>query len=126
MRAAQPLAADDHADLPAAGLHLASTRDKPCDPVLIARLRKLRVGQGLRIREEEGRESAAKIAWISPLTARFLIVNRRGMRKLVVSPEELADMVERGEVTIRAIEAPVDQAMRQVWEQLRAAGREAH
>lgn len=126
IRHAQPLPEDDRTDLPTSGLHLASTRDKPCDPVLVARLRKLRVGQGLRIREEEGRESAAKIAWISPLTARFLIVNRRGMRKLVVSPEELADMVERGEVTIRAIEAPVDQAMRQVWEQLRAAGRQVH
>ncbi len=42
------------------------------------------------------------------------------------TPEELADLVERGEVTVRAIEAPVDQAMRQVWEQLRAASREAH
>ena len=126
IRHAQPLPEDDRTDLPTSGLHLASTRDKPCDPVLVARLRKLRVGQGLRIREEEGRESAAKIAWISPLTARFLIVNRRGVRKMVVSPEELADLVERGEVTVRAIEAPVDQAMRQVWEQLRAASREAH
>lgn len=108
-------------DLPQAGLRLVSTRETPEDPVLVARLRKLRAGQGLRIREEEGHESAAKIAWISPLTGRFLIVNRRGMRKMVVSAEELAEMVGRGEVVIRAIEAPVDHAMRQVWEQLRAA-----
>lgn len=91
------------------------------DQVLIARLRKLRVGQGLRVREEEGHESAAKIAWISPLTGRLLIVNRRGLRKMVVTPEELAVLVARGEVVVRAIEAPVDQAMRQVWEQLRAS-----
>ena len=108
-------------DMPVAGLRLVSTRETPEDPVLVARLRKLRAGQGLRIREEEGHESAAKIAWISPLTGRFLIVNRRGMRKLVLTAEELAVMVGRGEVVVRAIEAPVDHAMRQVWEQLRAA-----
>lgn len=108
-------------DMPVAGLRLVSTRETPDDPVLVARLRKLRAGQGLRIREEQGHESAAKIAWVSPLTGRFLIVNRRGLRKLVVSAEELATLVGRGEVVIRAVEAPVDHAMRQVWEQLRAA-----
>lgn len=108
-------------DVPEPGLRLVSARETPEDPVLVARLRKLRAGQGLRIREEEGHESAAKIAWVSPLTGRFLIVNRRGLRKLVVSAEELAALVGRGEVVIRAIEAPVDHAMRQVWEQLRAA-----
>ena len=107
-------------------LRVASKRTAVSDPLLVARLRKLRVGQGLRVREEEGRESAARIAWISPLTSRFLIVNRRGIRKLVVSPEELAELVEAGEVTVRAVDAPVDHAMRQVWEQLRAAGATVH
>ena len=65
-------------------------------------------------------------AWISPLTSRFLIVNRRGIRKLVVSPEELAGLVAAGEVTVRAVDAPVDHAMRQIWEQLRAAGTAPH
>lgn len=105
-----------------AGLRVACSRESSADPLLVARLRKLRVGQGLRLREEEGRDSAARIAWVSPLTARFLIVNRRGMRKLVVSPEELAMLVESGQATIRAIDAPVDHAMRQVWEELRNAG----
>ncbi len=122
-RAVAPLAVEAAADdLPIAGLRLVSTRETPEDPVLVARLRKLRTGQGLRIREEEGHESAARIAWVSPLTGRFLIVNRRGLRKMVVTAEELAVLVGRGEVVIRAIEAPVDHAMRQVWEQLRAAG----
>ena len=109
-------------DMPVPGLRLVSARETPEDPVLVARLRKLRAGQGLRIREEHGHESAARIAWVSPLTGRFLIVNRHGLRKLVVTAEELAVLVGRGEVVIRAIEAPMDHAMRQVWEQLRAAG----
>lgn len=122
-RAVAPPMVDAAADdMPSAGLRLVSARETPEDPVLVARLRKLRAGQGLRIREEEGHESAARIAWVSPLTGRFLIVNRRGLRKMVVTAEELAVLVGRGEVVIRAIEAPVDHAMRQVWEQLRAAG----
>ena len=88
------------------------------DPTLVARLRKLRVGQGLRIREEDGRESAARVAWISPLTSRFLIVNRRGVRRMVASAESLARLVEQGQVSIRAVDAPVDHAMRRIWEEL--------
>ena len=118
---APPLTDGAQDDLPMAALRLVSHRESPQDPVLVARLRKLRAGQGLRIREEHGHESAARIAWVSPLTGRFLIVNRRGLRKLVVTAEELAILVGRGEVVVRAIEAPVDHAMRQVWEQLRAA-----
>ncbi len=122
-RAVAPLMVEAAADdMPNAGLRLVSARETPEDPVLVARLRKLRAGQGLRVREEHGHESAARIAWVSPLTGRFLIVNRRGLRKMVVTAEELAVLVGRGEVVIRAIEAPVDHAMRQVWEQLRAAG----
>ena len=126
LHAAVPVEQDDAIEPAIPRLQLASTRDTTADPVLVARLRKLRVGQGLRIREEEGRESAARIAWISPLTSRFLIVNRRGIRKLVVSPEELAGLVAAGEVTVRAVDAPVDHAMRQIWEQLRAAGTAPH
>lgn len=85
---------------------------------LAARMRRLRVGQNLRLIEDDDRETAARIAWVSPLTSRFLIVNRRGMRKLVVSPEELAALVGKGRVTLRSSEAPFDEAMRDMWQQL--------
>ncbi len=88
------------------------------DLSMAARMRRLRVGQNLRLTEEDGRESAARIAWVSPLTSRFLVVNRRGMRKLVVSPEELAALVAKGRVTLRSSEAPFDEAMRDMWQQL--------
>lgn len=91
------------------------------DPTIAARMRQLRVGQGLRLVDEHGRESAARIAWISPLTARLLIVNRRGVRKMVVSPEELAALVGNGRVEVRAVDAPFDEAMKQLWHQLNAA-----
>ena len=88
------------------------------DPALAARLRRLRVGQNLRLIEEDGQETAGRIAWVSPLTTRFLIVNRRGMRKLVVTPEELAALVAKNRVILRSSEAPFDEAMRQMWQTL--------
>ncbi len=88
------------------------------DLSIAARMRRLRVGQNLRLIEDDGRESAARIAWVSPLTSRFLIVNRRGMRKLVVSPEELAALVGKGRVSLRSSEAPFDEALRDMWQQL--------
>lgn len=88
------------------------------DPELAMHMRKLRVGQNLDLLEDDGRTTSGRIAWVSPLTSRFLIVNRRGMRKLVVSPEELASMVGKGRVTLRSSEPPFEGAMREMWEQL--------
>lgn len=85
------------------------------DPVLVARLRKLKVGQRLRLRDSCKRESVGKVAWISPLTSRFLIVNRYGTRRMVVSVEELACKISAGEVMVCATEAPMEQAIRGVW-----------
>jgi hypothetical protein len=88
------------------------------DPAIAARMRRLRPGQGLRLVDEEGRETAARVAWISPLTSRLLIVNRRGVRKMVVSPEELAVLVGRGQAIVRSVDGPFDEAMKQLWQHL--------
>ena len=107
-------AADD-----ACGLQLAGGTDTlDFDPEMAARMRRLRVGQGLRLVEDGGHETAARIAWISPLTGRFLVVNRRGARRMVVSPEELTALVASGRVLVRSTDAPFDEAMRQVWQNL--------
>jgi hypothetical protein len=103
-----------------AGIRLAGGTDSlEFDPEVAMRMRKLRVGQNLRLVEDDGRVTVGRIAWVSPLTARFLIVNRRGMRKLVVSPEELASLVTKGRVTLRSSEPPFEGAMRDMWQQLR-------
>ena len=88
------------------------------DPAIASRMRRLRVGQGLRLLDDDGHETAGRIAWISPLTSRFLIVNRRGVRKMVVSPEELAAMVGDGRAQVRSVDAPFDEAMKQLWQKL--------
>lgn len=94
------------------------------DPAIAARMRRLRVGQGLRLVDEDGHESAGRIAWISPLTGRFLIVNRRGIRKLVVSPEELAVMVAQGRAQVRSVDSPFDEAMKQLWQRINATSQD--
>ncbi len=102
------------------GIRLAGGSDSlEFDPEVATRMRKLRVGQSLRLIEDDGHGTIGRIAWVSPLTSRFLIVNRRGMRKLVVSPEELASLVAKGRVTLRSSEPPFDGAMRDMWQQLR-------
>src|SRR5690606_37950621 len=107
-----PVEVDDDGVLRVAG----GSAQLSFDPAIAARMRRLRVGQGLRLVDEEGHESAGRIAWISPLTGRFLIVNRRGVRKLVVSPEELAAMVAEGRAQVRSVDAPFDEAMKQLWQ----------
>lgn len=91
------------------------------DPAIAARMRRLRVGQALQLFDETGRPAYGRVAWISPLTGRLLIVNRRGVRRLLVSPEQLAALVGAGRVTLRSTQAPSDLAIKRLWYQLNAA-----
>ncbi|MGO3127815.1 MAG: DUF1631 family protein [Luteimonas sp.] len=120
VHAPQSSEVEDEAPDPA--LRLAGGHDGLAfDPTIAARMRQLRVGQWLRLVDDNGREAAARVAWISPLTQRLLIVNRRGVRRMVVSPEELAALVGAGRAVVRAVDAPFDEAMKQLWQQLNAA-----
>jgi hypothetical protein len=111
--------ADAREDAAMAGLRLVGGTDTlQFDPKVAMRMRWLREGQGVRLIDEQGHETACHIAWISPMTARFLIVNRRGARKLVVSPEELAALVGSGRAVVRSVDAPFDEAMKQLWQHL--------
>ena len=100
------------------GLRPAGPEGLRVSPERVAEMRKLKIGQTLRLIEEDGRDSLGRIAWLSPLTNRFLVVNRRGMRKLVVTPEELGALVDKGRIEVRSAEAPFEEAMRAMWQQL--------
>ncbi|MBS0216123.1 MAG: DUF1631 family protein [Proteobacteria bacterium] len=93
-------------------------RSRGVDSVLVARVRRLRAGQGLRIVEDGGQETMAKIAWVSAITGRILVVNRRGERRMVVRPETMAVLIADGRVLVRSVEPPVDQVMAQVADSL--------
>jgi hypothetical protein len=95
------------------------------DPAVAERMRALRPGDWMRLLDENGAEGSVKVAWISPLTSRLLLVNRRGVRKLVASPEQLAGLVGSGHLFAEADELPFDEAMRQVRQKLGEAAAQA-
>ena len=93
------------------------------DPEVAARMRLLTPGEWLRLLDAQGEHVAVKVAWASPLTGRFLLVNRRGVRVLVASAEQLAVLVAEGRLVAGTEQAPFDEAMRQMRQRLgRAVG----
>ncbi|HEY0661216.1 MAG TPA: DUF1631 family protein [Lysobacter sp.] len=97
------------------------TDTTPHDPEVAARMRRLLPGEWLRLMDPNGQSLAAKVAWISPLTSRFLLVNRRGIRVLVASAAELAALAEAGRLVVGAERTPSDEAMRQLRNRLQRA-----
>jgi hypothetical protein len=93
------------------------------DPKVAERMRQLAPGEWLRLLDAQGEHVAAKVAWVSPLTGRFLLVNRRGVRVLVASAEQLASLAAEGRLVAGTEQAPFDEAMRQLQQRLsRAVG----
>ena len=91
------------------------------DATVLERMRKLQVGNWLQLATSPERIEPAKVSWISPISGRLLLVNRRGIRVLVASPEELAAMSKLGKVTLREGENMFEDAMQQVAGKLKSA-----
>jgi hypothetical protein len=84
------------------------------DAVIVATLRKLTVGEQLNMVGTDGKPAPIKLSWISPITSRLMFVNRRGVRVLVASIEELATMVQSGQISLRDSSGVFDQALKRV------------
>lgn len=101
------------------GLWLDATADSlRLDPADLEHLDSLPVGAWLQVTDVRGESMAVKIAWISPLTGRRLLVNRRGLRVLVASVEELAALAACGRLQLGTEPTAFEQAMRHVRQQL--------
>ena len=95
------------------------------DPAVAERMRRLKPGDWVRLGDQDNEPVAAKVAWVSPLTARYLLVNRRGGRVLVASAEQLAALVREGRLDVDTEQAPFDAAMQQLRHRLdRAVGQD--
>ena len=90
------------------------------EPSMAERMRALEVGTWVQLTSESGRVEPAKVSWISPISSRLLFVNRRGIRVLVASAEELAAMAKLGRVQLREANTAFDDAMHQVMGKLKA------
>ena len=71
------------------------------DPDDVSRLRELKVGEWISLAGEDGKLAPAKLAWVSPISNRLMFVNRRGVRMLVASVEELAALKKQGKLALR-------------------------
>lgn len=113
---------DEEAAAEDASLWLAGGTDTVAhDPEVAARMRRLLPGEWLRLLDPAGQALAVKVAWISPMTGRFLLVNRRGLRVLVASAAELAALAQAGRLEAGAERAPTDEAMRLLRDRLASA-----
>jgi len=100
---------------------VAGTDTLDFDGVSLERMRKLEVGSWIQLETSADRIEPAKVSWISPISGRLLLVNRRGIRVLVASVEELAAMAKLGKVSVREGDTPFEDAMQQVAGRLKTA-----
>jgi hypothetical protein len=92
------------------------------DHVTADYFRSLPLGTWLDFVDRQGRRRPGKLAWISPISGRRMFVDRSGARLHVVSPEELALMVQLQRVALHrdedafyaAMQAAVDRLERPV------------
>ncbi len=126
LRTPAPLAAEAEADEAPVLRVVGGQATLDFDPAVAERMRALQPGDWMRLTDERGQEAPVKVAWTSPLSGRLLLVNRRGVKQLVASPEQLAALVRSGHLFAEADEMPFDEAMRLVRQRLgRSASRAA-
>ncbi|UKE72569.1 DUF1631 domain-containing protein [Xanthomonas graminis] len=82
------------------------------------RFRAMPIGTWLDFIDRDGKVQTGKLSWVSPISARLLFVNRRGVRFCVVSPEELAVMVRLGRLRTHINDGAFDSAMQGVIDRL--------
>ncbi|WP_066097720.1 DUF1631 domain-containing protein [Xanthomonas massiliensis] len=82
------------------------------------RFRQMEIGTWLDFIDRDGKVQPGKLSWISPISARRLFVNRRGVRFCVASPEELAMMVKLGRLRPHVGGDAFDSALQGVIERL--------
>lgn len=90
------------------------------DASVLERIKALKVGDWLQLAAADQRFAPAKVSWISPISARLLLVNRRGIRVLVASAQELAAMVALDKIRLREGDTAFDDAMHQMVNRLQS------
>ncbi|MGH8073329.1 MAG: DUF1631 family protein, partial [Lysobacter sp.] len=119
-----PPASQAEDDAAERGLWLDAVTDAAkVDPAMLERMGKLQPGDWLQLTDLQGETVDAKVAWVSPLSRRRLMVNRRGLRVLVASVEELAQLSAVSRLQIGCEPTAFEQAMRHMREQLDGATR---
>jgi hypothetical protein len=77
----------------------------------LERINGLKPGTWLEFNTDADHFERAKLSWISPMSGRYLFVNRRGLKVADYSPYELATVMVEGRARILASNALFDRAM---------------
>ncbi|GAB2660209.1 DUF1631 family protein [Arenimonas aestuarii] len=85
----------------------------------VEQMRQIKIGTWIHIAGDDGKHHPVKLSWISPISSRLMFVNRRGVRVLVASIEELAAMKQAGNLLVREQEQVFDQVLHRVMGKLR-------
>jgi tetratricopeptide (TPR) repeat protein len=78
----------------------------------------LQPGTWLEFSLTEENLTRAKLSWISPMSGRYLFVNRRGLKVADYSPQELAILLADGQARVLAANALFDRAMNAIVDKL--------
>ncbi len=83
----------------------------PLDSPEWLQVQALQPGTWLEFSHGDQAMTRAKLSWISPMTGRYLFVNRRGLKVADYFPEELAVLLADGHAIVLAANALFDRAM---------------
>jgi hypothetical protein len=89
-------------------------------------VRELRPGTWLEFGHGSDAPERAKLSWISPMSGRYLFVNRRGLKVADHSPHELARAMADGQVRVLDSSALFDRAMDAIVGRLSHSADEGH
>jgi hypothetical protein len=93
--------------------------DDAFDERYLSLARDLKVGQWLEFTAEDGTTDRAKLSWVSPISGRYLFVNRRGLKVADHSLAGLAQAFAQGAARVLDSTLLFDRAMDAIVERLR-------
>ncbi len=80
----------------------------------------VQTGQMLLLRQPEAKEQLLRLAWISPLSQRHLLVNRMGAQQYLMPAVEFAALLEAGRMLPRPLQGTVQGVLAQLDAELQA------
>ncbi len=107
-------------DKPPGLLLVASKENLDFDEADVPAIRALKIGTWVDMAGDDEKLHPAKLSWVSPISSRLMFVNRRGVRILVASVEELAAMKKQSKLTLRQQDQVFDQALHRVMGKLQS------
>ncbi len=90
------------------------------DPRTELQVRELKVGTWIEFRDAQGNTERAKLSWISPISAKYLFVNRKGLKVADKSAAQLAVELASGRAAVLEEVPLFDRALDAIVERLKA------